>query len=72
LDDLKKSQEAQKIQKNELPGNSIGKTQKFQEDVYYDSSEEFLSYHDAPLPSSPSPSMVSRDAVKETSAQRRR
>jgi hypothetical protein len=30
---FKKTQEAQKIRENELPGNSIGKTQKSQEDV---------------------------------------
>jgi hypothetical protein len=42
-------------------GNSIERIQEFQEELYYDSSEEFLSYHDAPLPSSPSPSMTSKD-----------
>jgi hypothetical protein len=52
--------------------NSIGKTQKSQEDVYYDSSEEFLSCHDAPLPSPPSPSMDLQDSTKGKIVQRRR
>jgi hypothetical protein len=70
--DLKKTQEAQNIWENELPGNSIGKTQKSQEDVYYDSSEEFHSCHDAPLNSSSSPSMDLQDSTKQRIIQRRR
>jgi hypothetical protein len=57
---FKNTQEAQNIWENELPSNSIGKTQNFQEDVYFDSYEEFHSCHDTPLYSSSSPSMVSR------------
>ena len=71
LKKTQETQEAQNIRNNELSSNSSGKTKKFQEDVYYNSSKKFLSYHDAPLPSSPISSMVSRDPIKETSAQRR-
>jgi hypothetical protein len=68
LNDLKNSQEQSNIRDNELhvhyieriikgPENSIGKIQKYQEDIYDDYCEEFLSCHNSHLPSPPSPSM---------------
>jgi hypothetical protein len=83
LNDLKKSQEAQNIWENELPGdsiertlkipgNSIGKIQKSQEDIYYDSSQEFISCCDVPFPSPPIPSMALQDSTKGRVIQRRR
>jgi hypothetical protein len=75
LDDLKKIQEQSKIQENELPDdsietnikchdNSIGTMQGFQEELYYDSYEEFLSYYYAPLHFLPITSMTSKYATK--------
>ena len=58
----KKKQEAPKINENELPRNSIGENQ----------NELFHSYHNSPLYPSSRPSMVSRDASKGTTSQRRR
>jgi hypothetical protein len=52
FNNLKKNREAPKIWENEILGNSIGKTQ----------NEGFHLCHDAPLYSSSSPSMISRDA----------
>jgi hypothetical protein len=83
LNDLKKSQEPSNIQEDELPGdsiertlkcpgNSIGKIQESQENLYYDSSKNLLSCHDAPLPSPPIPSMDLQDATKGRGTQRRR
>jgi hypothetical protein len=59
---FKKNREAPKIQENELPRKSIEKTQ----------NEGFHSCHNASLYSSSSPSMVTRDASKGTTSQRRR
>jgi hypothetical protein len=69
---FKKTQEAPKIRENELPDNSIGKTQKYQKDVYCDFFEEFHSCHDAPLNSSSIPSMALQDSTKGRNTQRRR
>jgi hypothetical protein len=59
---FKKTQEAPKIQENELPRNSIGKTQ----------NGEFHSCHDALLNSSSIPSMDLQDSTKGRNTQRRR
>jgi hypothetical protein len=83
LSELKKSQEQSKIWENELPGNSIEKTlkcldnsiekiQECQEDIYYESFEEFRSCCDVPFPSTPIPSMSLKDVAKGRSTQRRR
>jgi hypothetical protein len=57
---FKKTQEAPKIQEDELPGNSIGKIKKSH------------SCHDAPLNFPSSPSMALQDSTKGTNTQRRR
>jgi hypothetical protein len=83
LNDLKNIQEQSNIRDNELhgdyiernikgPGNSIGKIQKSQEDIYYDSYEDFLSFHDAPLHYTPRPSMDLQDSSKGTSSKRKK
>jgi hypothetical protein len=61
------------LKKNlKIPGNSIGKIQETQENIHGESTKEFLSYHDAPFPSPPIPSMDLQDATKGRGNQRRR
>jgi hypothetical protein len=59
---FKKKREAQKIQRNELPGNSIEKIQ----------DEGFHSCHNYSLYSSSIPSMYLKDLAKDINTQRRR
>jgi hypothetical protein len=59
---FKNTQEAPKIQENELPRNSIRKTH----------NEEFNSCHDAPLNYLSIPSMDLQDSIKWRNTQRRR